>query len=187
MKQNKKIGAFLGKAKNVLRELGSSLANNIVGKNKSVINLDGIADMSVEQRLALARMLDIDSMFRAKKYDILVRLGQIEEFVERGLENELIARYPAYKEELGSEIYEQVIELVGEETLKTYINDDEAKSFKFFLIHPLGLKVLVKNQFYGFIAANEKAFRELAVDYPKEFGKYFSKEKYVKLLKKALD
>ena len=187
MKQNKKIGAFLDKVKNVLRELGSSLANNIVGKNESIINLEEIEKIPIEQRLALAGMLNLDSMFRAKKYDLLIRLGQIEEFVERGLESELISRYPAYKEELGPQIYEKVIELVGEESLKSYVNDEKSDAFGFFLLHPLGLKVLVKNQFYGFIAANEKAFKKIADAYPKEFGKYFSKEQYGNLLKKALD
>lgn len=162
------------------------LANVFAGKNGTVLNLKGIGKLTAEQRKALAGMLNLDSLFRAKKYDILVRLGVVEEFVERGLESELIARYPDYKSELSDETYQQVIDLVGLKALQNYLSERES-DYRFFFLHPLGLKALAQKGYCGFIAAHEKAFRRLVKNYPPQFEGVVPKAEYTKLLERVLD
>ena len=183
----KRTAAFLSRARNAFGELRTWLADSIVGKDKTVITLEKIGSIPVDKRRLLGYILDIEGLVRARKYDILLRLGLVEEFIKRHLESELIARYPFYKEELGQDIYELVLELIDEVYLEEYLRIDLNQNLEFFKLHPLGLKVLVENYYSGYVAREEAAFRRIAEEYPKEFAEYLPQEEYCRILKNILD
>lgn len=185
MKTRKIFSAFLNKVKGAMAGVGYFLVNKSTGKE--LINLEGIEGISVEQRIVLAGMLDIEAMFRAKKYDLLIRLGQLEEIVKRGHFKELIARYPKYDSELTQEMSGVVVSLITEEMLEQYITDESQREFGFFIIHPLGLRVLAKYEFSGYIAAHEQDFLAMCdILAHKEFPGITYNE-YVTTLNKFLD
>lgn len=184
MKKSKFVAA-LNAAK---EKIGEIIANKMLGETKTVICLKGIEGIAAEQRIILASMLDVDAMFRAKKYDMLIRLGQLQEFVNRGLEAELIARYPLFRRELGNDLLTQAVSLINEDMLERYIKDSSSNEFGFFIFHPLGLKVLAEHEFTGFIAAHEAEFRNIAEDFPEEFRISENAHRdYVTLLNRVLD
>lgn len=184
----KNVLVFLAKGKDAVLKFGEFLAVKMLGgSNKLVIDLEGIKSLNLESRLKLASMMNIDQLYRAKKYDALICLGEFEGFINRGLEHELIARYPKLKKYLSKNIDLKAVSLVTEKMLEDYIKNPTSKEFGFFIVHPLGLKVLVDNQFSGFIAAHEKEFRKVAEHYPEKFDSYMGKYEYNKLLDKILD
>lgn len=182
---------FIKNADNTAKEkIGAIVANKLLNERATVITLreDVTKNLTKEQRLILASMVDIDAMFKAKKYDAIISLGIINEFKVRGLIKELIAHFPKFAPELGSGAWANASEIVSEEDLEEYIKDPDSKEFRFFIYHPLGLKVLVAHNFSGFIAAHEKDFREML----KYFLPYFPSagvkyEEYKALLDKVLD
>lgn len=188
MNAKNKKSTLLGKAMSVFGAVGTLIAQMIVGKNRSMISMKTIAKIPAEQRFELAGMLDVDSMFRAKKYDMLIRLGQMELFIKRGLIDELIVRYPKYRLELGQKTYEKVLALVTEDMLGKYLQaENNGKTLELFFLHPLGLKALAKNHYSGFIAANERRFRDIAKNYPPEWDAHYPQKEYQEILKVVLD
>lgn len=180
--------------KNVLtyakEKFDSIVANKLLNKQTTTITLneDVTKSMIREQRLIVASMIDVDAMFKAKKYDALVCLGIINEFKVRGLIKELIAHFPKFAPELGGREWAYASKIVSEEDLEEYIKDPASKEFRFFIYHPLGLKVLVAHDFYGFIAAHEQEFKKRA----EYFMPYFTsagvkQNEYKALLDKVLD
>ena len=180
--------------KNVLtsskEKFGIIVANKLLNKQTTTITLneDVTKSMTREQRLIVASMIDVDAMFKAKKYDALVCLGIINEFKVRGLIKELIAHFPKFAPELGVGEWACASKIVSEEDLEEYIKDPASKEFRFFIYHPLGLKVLIAHDFFGFIAAHEQEFKKRA----EYFMPYFTsagvtKKGYKALLDTVLD
>ena len=182
---------FIKKAVTTAKEkIGVIVANKLLNKQATVITLkeDETKNLTKEQRLTVASMVDIDAMFKAQKYDSIISLGIIKEFKVRGLIKELIAHFPKFAPELGGGAWACASKIVSEEDLEEYIKDPDSKEFRFFIYHPLGLKVLVAHNFSGFIAAHEQEFKKMA----KYFMPYFTsarvtKKDYKALLDKVLD
>ena len=182
---------FIKNAVNTAKEkIGAMVANKLLNEQATVITLkeDVTKNLTKEQRLILASMVDIDAMFKAKKYDAIISLGIIEEFKKRGLIKEFIAHFPKFAPELGGGAWANASEIVREEDLEEYIKDPDSMEFRFFIYHPLGLKVLVAHDFSGFIAAHEQDFRKMS----EYFLPYFAsagvnQEEYKALLDKVLD
>ncbi len=182
---------FIKNAVNTAKEkIGAIVANKLLNKQATVITLkeDVTKSLTKEQRLIVASMVDIDAMFKAKKYDAIISLGIINEFYTRGLIKEFIAHFPKFAPELGGGAWANASDIVSEEDLEEYIKDPDSKEFRFFIYHPLGLKVLVAHDFSGFIAAHEQDFRKMS----EYFLPYFisagvAKEEYKALLDKVLD
>lgn len=182
---------FIKNAINTAKEkIGAIVANKLLNKQTTTITLneDVTKNLTKEQRLILASMVDVDAMFKAKKYDAIISLGIINEFKVHGLIKELIVHFPKFAPELGCGAWACASEIVSEEDLEEYIKDPDSMEFRFFIYHPLGLKILVAHDFSGFIAAHEKEFKKMA----EFFMPYFtsagvSKEEYKALLDRYLD
>lgn len=182
---------FIKNAVNTAKEkIGAIVANKLLNKQTTTITLndDVTKNLTKEQRLILASMVDIDAMFKAKKYDAIISLGIINEFKVRGLIKELIVHFPKFAPKLGSGAWANASEIVSEEDLEEYIKDPDSKEFRFFIYHPLGLKVLVAHDFSGFIAAHEKEFRKKAECLMPYFASAgVDQKEYKVLLDKVLD
>ena len=186
----KKIDFIKNAVSTAKAKIASIIANKLLNKQATVITLkeDVTKNLTKEQRLILASMVDIDAMFKAKKYDALISLGIIEEFKKRGLIKEFIAHFPKFAPELGDGAWACASKIVSEEDLEEYIKDPDSKEFRFFIYHPLGLKVLVAHNFSGFIAAHEKEFRKKAECLMPYFASAgVNQEEYKALLDKVLD
>jgi hypothetical protein len=184
----KKLSFIADKFNAAKEKLGNVIVNKLMSEKKAVIDLHGLDAIPVSHRLILASMLDIDALFKSEKYKVLIKLGQLEGFIERGLVSELIARYPKYHREMGHEMQVKAVTLVTEEMLEDYIKNPASKEFGFFILHPAGLKVLAEHQFTGFIAAHEKEFRHIAEEFPEEFCiSESAKRDYITLLNRVLD
>jgi hypothetical protein len=182
---------FIKNAVNTAKaKIASIIANKLLNKQATVITLkeDVTKSLTKEQRLIVASMVDIDAMFKAKKYDAIISLGIINEFYTRGLIKEFIAHFPKFAPELGGGAWANASDIVSEEDLEEYIKDPDSKEFRFFIYHPLGLKVLVAHDFSGFIAAHEKEFRKKAECLMPYFASAgVNQEEYKALLDKVLD
>ena len=184
------FSTLLTKGKNVAE--GLKKISGVVKGNDVLVNIEqlekAVPKMDVETRLSVAKSLDLDILFNDKKYDLLLRLGQIEEFVNRGLANEVIARFTTFRKELGKNIYVRAISCITEQMLDAYLKKVD-NNLDFFIIHPLGLQVLAANEYSGFIAANEKEFRAIAENFPDEFrgATLDARRKYISTLKRYLD
>lgn len=191
MEKENFISALLAKGKNAMGVVKTKVANLIADKSLlDIAKLEHLVpDLGLKDRLMVAKSINLDILFKAKKYDLLIRLEQFEEMINRGLGDEIIARYPKFREELGKENWAKVNALITEPMLDAYLKKSH-ENFDFFIWHPLGLKVLAENEFTGFIAAREKEFRHIAENFPDEFrmiGNPNHRREYNALLKKFLD
>ncbi len=183
---NKKIfSALLDKVKSAKGLVGKIISGKSL-KSEYLLTTERLAslvpNLGINDRLSLAKSLDLEILFREKRYDLLARLGQVEEFVNHGLSSEFIAHYPPYRKELGKKVYSKTISLITEQMLDEYLKTKH-ENFDFFFYHPYGLKAMVKNDFSGYIAAHEKEFRKAA----ERFTTEEAKKDYLEMLNRVLD
>ncbi len=170
----------------VKKKVANIVANNL-GENRVVVNLNRLEKIPIENRNTIAILLGVDELFESEKYDLLIRLGEIDEFFSRGLEMIFIALYPRHREELGYEMQQKVNSLVSKDMLEAYIENSSSKEFRFFIYHPSGLKLLVKHGLTDFIVAHECEFRKIVDEFQQNLSVLKpSQKEYMLLLESVL-
>lgn len=129
-------------------------------------------------------------LYLTHQYAKLLQRGEVEFLVKRGKFRFVITHpelIPAKAPLSNPDAYAPYVSHVTETMMKTYLRLDPRR-FDFFLIHPLGLKVLAKEGFSGVIANREKEFVALGVNFPESFKiSPDAHRKYVELLNLQLE
>ena len=110
-------------------------------------------------------------LYLTHQYAKLLQRGEVEFLVKRGKFRFVIAHpelIPAKAPLSNPDAYAPYVRPVTELMMKMYLRINPRR-FDFFLIHPLGLKVLAKEGFSGVIANHEKDFVALGTNFPESF------------------
>ena len=105
------------------------------------------------------------------QYAKLLQRGELEFLVKNGKFKFVIKHpelIPAKAPLSNPDAYAPYVCHVSELMMHLYLKLNPRR-FEFFLIHPLGLKVLAKEGFSGVIANHEKEFVELGKNFPESF------------------
>lgn len=124
------------------------------------------------------------------QYAKLLQRGEVEFLVKHGKFKFVIKHpelIPARAPLSNPDAYAPYVCHVSELMLKLYLKLNPRR-FEFFLIHPLGLKVLAREGFSGVIANHEKEFVELGKNFPESFRVTpDAHRKYIELLNIQLE
>ena len=105
------------------------------------------------------------------QYAKLLQRGEVEFLVKHGKFKFVIKHpelIPAKAPFSNPDAYAPYVCHVSETMMHLYLKLNPRR-FEFFLLHPLGLKVLAKEGFSGVIAIHEKEFVALGKNFPKSF------------------
>jgi len=136
-----------------------------------------------------------DALFAKGLYRQLLYLGQVQYLVEHGMAGYVIGNFKlldhTYMElsqnEGNQAAYEALVKPVTEEMLQAYL-DDDPQEFDFFVVHPLGLKILHCNEFSGAVARWEYRFIRNGKHFPDSFRiSDRAEHDYIMLLNNQLD
>lgn len=130
-------------------------------------------------------------------FGILLHCGEIKTLVEAGQSGLVISYLNRFDMAMVTDPRIRVIvcswaALVPEAELQGLLKQEpekmnELSNFRIFASHPKGLDCLVKEGCFGLIALMENSFKAVVANYPHEFEKVQSRERYAATLSYALD